>query len=151
MSQTGEPPRHPISSITRITEQFPDARYHEAWSLVTWHPTGILDNERADRVVDFLESGEQPGDKPFHRFTDLNGYGRMRIGLDHIVRIARRRRRYAGPPAKSAFYATRPVSVIISRMYRGTHGWIAHPGLHVPRFGRRGGLAWRAGESAAPA
>ena len=106
-----------MSGITRITEQFSDARYHEAWSLVTWHPAGVLDNERADRVVDFLESEEQPDGKPFHRFTDLNGYGRMRMGLDHIVRIARRRRRYAGPPVKSAFYATRPVSVIISRMY----------------------------------
>jgi hypothetical protein len=106
-----------MSNITRISEQFPDARFHEEWNLVTWHPTGILDNERADRVVDFLESEEQPGDKPFDRFTDLDGYGRVRLGLDHIVRIARRRRRYAGPPVKSALYATRPVSAMISRMY----------------------------------
>lgn len=101
----------------RFIPGFPDACYHETCNLVTWHPSGILDNERADRVVDFLESVEQTGDKPFHRFTDMNGYSRMRIALDHIVRIARRRRHYAGPPVKSAFYATRPVSVIISRMF----------------------------------
>ena len=106
-----------MSGFKSITERFPQARYHEAWSLVTWHPTGVLDNERADRVVDFLESEERPGDKPFHRFTDLDGYGRMRVALDHVVRIARLRRRYAGPPVRSAFYATRTVSVIISRMY----------------------------------
>jgi hypothetical protein len=106
-----------MSSLANISEQFPYARYHPDWNLVTWHPNGVLNNEGADHVVDFLESEEKPGDRPFHRFTDMNGYTRLKIGLDHIVRIARRRRRYAGPPVKSAFYAKRPVSVLIAQMY----------------------------------
>lgn len=105
-----------MSGFTNISEQFPYARYHADWNLLTWHPTGVLDNDRADRVVDFLESEEKP-ELPFHRFTDMNGYTRIKIALDHIVRIARRRRRYGGPPVKSAFYAKRPVSVLIARMY----------------------------------
>lgn len=106
-----------MSGLANISRQFHYASYHADWNLVTWHPTGVLDNERADRMVDFLEAEEKPGDTAFHRFTDMNGYTRLKIGLDHIVRIARRRRRYAGPPVKSAFYAKRPVSVLIARMY----------------------------------
>jgi hypothetical protein len=106
-----------MSGLSNLSDQFPYARYHAGWNLVTWHPNGVLDNERADHVVDFLESEEKTDARPFHRFTDMNGYTRIKIGLDHIVRIARRRRRYAGPPVKSAFYAKRPVSVLIARMY----------------------------------
>lgn len=100
-----------------ISERFPYAQFHPEWSLVTWHPMGVLDNERADQVVEYLEQEEKPDVRPFHRYTDMTGYSRIRIGLDHIVRIALRRKRYAGPPVKSAFYAVRAVSVGVARMF----------------------------------
>jgi hypothetical protein len=100
-----------------LAERFPYARYHADWHLVTWFPEGVLDNEGADRVVEFLESQEKIGGHPFHRYTDMTGFTRMQLGLDHVVRIARRRRRYAGPPVKSAFYAVRLISLSIARMY----------------------------------
>ena len=100
-----------------LREHFPHARFHADWRLVTWFPEGVVDNEQADRVVEFLESQEKIEGHSFHRFTDMTGFTGMQIGLDHVVRIARRRRRYAGPPVKSAFYARRLISLSIARMY----------------------------------
>ena len=42
---------------------------------------------------------------------------RIQISLDHLVRIARRRQRYRGPPVKSAFFAVRLISLCIAKMY----------------------------------
>ena len=101
-----------------LTERYPCARFHADWGLVTWHPTGLLDNARADRVVEFLESTEKLEGRPFNRYTDMTGYTRIQIGLDHIVRLARRRKRgYRGAPVKSGFYAVRLLSLSIAQMY----------------------------------
>jgi hypothetical protein len=101
-----------------ISEVFPWASYHAGWGLVTWHPDGVLDNEGADRVVEFLESREQFDGVPFNRFSDMTGYTQIKLGLDHVVRLARRRRRfYKGPPVKSAIFAVRLISLSIARMY----------------------------------
>jgi hypothetical protein len=78
----------------------------------------VLTDERADAMVDFLESEEQIEGAHFHRFTDMTGYTRIQISLDHVVRLARRRRHgYKGPPVKSAFYAVRLIGLSIARMY----------------------------------
>ncbi len=100
-----------------LTSLFPYAHYHADWNLVTWHPVGELDNTRADRMVEFLEWQEHIGGAYFHRYLDMTGYTRIRIGLDHIVRLARRRRAYRGAPVKSAFYAVRPLMLSIAHMY----------------------------------
>jgi hypothetical protein len=100
-----------------LAERFPHARYHSHLNLVTWFPTGVLDNEGADRILEFLES-EEPVSQPFHRYTDMTGFTRIQIGLDHVVRIARRRKRgYKGPVVKSAFFAVRLISLSVARMY----------------------------------
>lgn len=105
-------------NVAKLTERFPYARYHADWKLVTWFPTGVLDNDRADQVVDFLESEEEIESACFHRYTDMSGYTRIQIGLDHIVRLARRRKKgYKGPPVKSAFFAVRLISLSVARMY----------------------------------
>lgn len=97
----------------------PYARYHTDWRLVTWHPLGILDDEMADRVVEFVETEERIGKNPFHRYTDLAGLTRLQLGLDHVFEIAKRRQRgYGGPPVKSAFYAVRLISLCIARLYQ---------------------------------
>ena len=102
-----------------LTEQFPYAHFHPEWQLVTWHPTGVLDNARADRAVEFLKSEEQIEGASFHRFTDMTGYSRIQISLDHIVRLARRRKEsYKGPPVRSALYALRLITLSVARMYQ---------------------------------
>ena len=100
-----------------VPAECPSARYYPTLRVMTWHPSGVLDNDRADQTIEYLESHELIEKEPFNRYTDMSGYTRMQIGLDHVVRIARRRRRYAGPPVKSAFYAVRLISVQIARMY----------------------------------
>lgn len=65
--------------------------------------------------MDFLELAEKG--QSFHRYTDLTGHSRIEIGLDHVVRIARRRLRYRGPRVKSAFYAVRLISLSVASMY----------------------------------
>jgi hypothetical protein len=104
--------------LDSLAKHFPEARYHPAWRLVAWHPTGPLDNDQVDRIVEFLESQEKIEGEYFNRYTDMTGHTRIKIGLDHIVRIARRRREgYVGAPVKSAFYAVRAISLSIARMY----------------------------------
>jgi hypothetical protein len=103
---------------TELTKRFPYACFHPDWRLLTWYPTGVLDNERADQVIEFLEWAEKSDGMPFSRYTDMTGYSHIQIDLDHIVRLARRRRRYRGPKIKSAFYATRLISLAIARMYQ---------------------------------
>src|SRR4030095_15807099 len=101
-----------------LAERFPYALFHADWRLVTWFPKGVLNNERADRVGEFLESQEKIKGATFHRYTGMTGYSRIQIGLDHVVRLARRRRSgYKGEKVKSAFFAMRLISLSIARMY----------------------------------
>lgn len=102
----------------KLTKLFPQARFHADWQLVTWHPQGVLTEARADRMVEFLETQEPIAGQPFNRFTDMSGYTRIQIGLDHVVRLARHRRQaYRGAPVKSAICAVRIISLTVARMY----------------------------------
>ena len=102
----------------KLAELFPHARFHAHWHLVTWHPLGVLTEQRADRMVELLEAQEPIAGQPFNRFTDMSGFTRIQMGLDHVVRLARRRQQaYRGPPVKSGFYAERVISLTIARMY----------------------------------
>ena len=122
-----------------LAENFPHARFHPEAHLLTWFPSGSLTNERADEVIDFIEAEEAGFGEPFHRFTDMSGYTRIQIGLDHVVRLARRRKRgYKGLPIKSAFYAVRLISVSIARMYEEL---MAGSLIEVRTFRDRGDVA----------
>lgn len=87
-------------------KDFPGMRFHAAAHLVTWHPAGVFDDARADRVVDFLESEERLAGEPFHRFTDFGGLTEIRLTCAHVSQLASRRRAgYAGTErVKSAFF-----------------------------------------------
>ena len=99
--------------------KMPGACYHSDCRLVTWKPLGVLDDELADRIVDFMESEERIVGKPFNRFTDLSGLDRVSISLNHVFQIARRRKAgYRGKKVRSAFYAVRLISITIARMYQ---------------------------------
>ena len=117
MKEPVETENHMLDSA-KLTELFPHVRFHSDWHLMTWHPQGVLTEEQADRMVEFLETLEPIAGQPFNRFTDLSGYTRIQISLDQVVRLARRRRQaYGGPPVKSAFYAVRLISLTIARLY----------------------------------
>lgn len=108
-----QPP--PASTVLNM----PGSHHHSDCRLVTWHLRGVLDDALADRIVEFMESEERIVRKPFHRFTDLSGLDRINIELEHVFKIARRRRKsYPGPKVRSAFYAERLISITIARMYQ---------------------------------
>jgi hypothetical protein len=100
-----------------LTTRFPRACFYPDWSLLTWYPTGILDDKKADRVLEFIELREKIDGQSFNRYTDMTGLTKITTGLGHIVRMARQRHRYTGPPVKSAFYAVRLISLTIAGMY----------------------------------
>ena len=102
-----------------IIKKFPDTRYHADSHLVTWHPDGVFNDKLADRVVEFVETQEQIEHEPFHRYTDLTGFTRIDLHLNHVFNIARRRKQgYRGAPVKSAFFAVRLLGLGIAQMYR---------------------------------
>jgi len=68
--------------------------------------------------VEFIELAEKFERRSFNRYIDMSGFSRIQIGLDHVVRIARRRQRYKGSPVKSAIFAVRLISVNVARMYQ---------------------------------
>jgi len=105
-------------TLAELSRQFPNSRYHADQHIVTWHPDGVLDNDCADRAVAFMELAEKIEGKPFNRYVDMTGHSRIQIDLDHIVRLARRRRSYRGPRVKTAFYAVRLISLTVARMYQ---------------------------------
>jgi hypothetical protein len=108
-----------------LATRFSHACYQADWGLVTWFPEGVLDNDRADWAAEFIELAEKLESRVFNRYIDMSGYSRIQISLDHVVRIARRRHSYEGPPVKSAFFAVPPTSVSVARMYqelmKGSH------------------------------
>jgi hypothetical protein len=103
--------------LDSLAQQFPHARFHRELALLTWHPDGTLDDDHADEALELMEATEPMEEKGFHRYWDMTRYDRIQLNLDHIVRLARRRRRYKGPPVKSAFYAVRLISLNIAHMY----------------------------------
>jgi hypothetical protein len=102
-----------------LLKAFPRSRYHQDFRLLSWQPEGVLDDERADRVVEFLEFEEAKGAAPFHRYTDLSKLSHIQLSLDHVFTMARRRTKsYRGSAVKSAFFAVRLIGLTIAKMYQ---------------------------------
>jgi hypothetical protein len=93
-----------------IRKGFPRTWYHARWRLLTWYPRGVLNEAFADQVIEFIEMEERIQEAPFDRYADLSGLTHIRIGIDHIIHTARRRRKVK-QPAKSALFADNPFGV----------------------------------------
>lgn len=99
-----------------IRKSFPRTWYHPRWKLLTWYPRGVLNEAFADRVIEFIEMEESIQEAPFDRYTDLSGLTQIRIGIDHIIHTARRRRSVR-QPVKTALFADNPMSFGIAHSY----------------------------------
>jgi hypothetical protein len=53
---------------------------------------------------------------PFDRYADLSGLTHIRIGIDHIIHTARRRRTVK-QPVKTALFADNPMSFAVAHSY----------------------------------
>ncbi len=99
-----------------IRKGFPRTWYHRRWRLLTWFPRGVLNEAFADQVIEFIEMEERIQDAPFDRYADLSGLTYIRLGIDHIIHTARRRRKVK-QPVKMALFADNPVSFGVAHSY----------------------------------
>ena len=99
-----------------IRKAFPRTWFHSRWHLLTWYPRGVLNEAFADQVIEFIELEERIQEAPFDRYADLSGLTHIRIGIDHVIHTARRRRRVK-QPAKSALFADNPMTFGVARSY----------------------------------
>lgn len=100
-----------------VTTRFTHACIHADERLLTWHPVGVFDEKVADHILEFLELAEKFEGEPFDRYADLTRISENKIGLGYVVRLARQRRRYKGPPVKSAIHASTVENLTIAHMY----------------------------------
>lgn len=98
---------------------FPGMNYLPDHRLITWHPTGVLDDALADQIVTFIEREEETATRPFDRFTDLEGLLEIRLKVGHAFQIAERRRGVTAgrTPVKSAIVSSKIIGFGIARMY----------------------------------
>jgi hypothetical protein len=99
-----------------IRKAFPCTWFHPRWHLLAWYPRGVLNEAFADQVIEFIEMEESIQEAPFDRYADLSGLTHIRIGIDHIIHTARRRRKVK-QPAKSAFFADNPMIFGVAHSY----------------------------------
>src|SRR4051812_42347492 len=101
-----------------IRKAFPRTWYHPQWRLIQWYPQGVLDENLADQIIEFVELEERIQDAPFDRFTDFSDLSDVRLRMSHVFQTARHRSERK-QPVKSAFFANKPVSFGIAQMYEG--------------------------------
>lgn len=99
-----------------VRKAFPRAWYFPKYQLLAWHPQGVLDDASADEVIEFIEEEERVQEAPFDRYTDLSGLTDIRLKVDHFFDVGERRRK-ASHRVKSAFFADKPVSAFVARMF----------------------------------
>ena len=99
-----------------IRKAFPRTWYHPRWRLLTWYPRGVLNEAFVDQMIEFVEMEERIQDAPFDRHADLSGLSSIRIGIDHVIHTARRRRKVK-QPVKMALFADNPMSFGVAHSY----------------------------------
>jgi len=120
-----------------IRKAFPRTWYHSRWRLLTWFPRGVLNEAFADQVIDFIEMEERIQEAPFDRYADLTGLAQIRIGIDHIIHMARRRRSVK-QPVKMALFADNPAIFSVAHSYELL---MYHAMIEVRAFKQRGAAA----------
>ena len=99
-----------------IRKGFPRTWYHSRWNLLTWYPRGVLNEAFADQVIAFIEMEESIQEAPFDRYLDFSGLTQIRIGIDHIIHTARRRRSVK-QPVKTALFADNAINFGVAHSY----------------------------------
>jgi hypothetical protein len=82
-------------------------------------PTGILDAETTERIVEFIEIKEMDLETGFNRFCDLTRLEGIRLSSHEVMQLAARRRMFNPNDirVKSAFFAVEPLAFGLARMY----------------------------------
>ncbi len=97
----------------------PHVAFHHDLRLMVYRPRGILNEERVNTIIEFLEAEENKKPKPFNRFTDLSKIDAIDLDFHYVFRVSLHRRlTYAShPPVKSAFFVTSEASARIVKIH----------------------------------
>jgi hypothetical protein len=125
-----------LASMTKVPPEFvrkafPRTWYLPRWRLLTWYPRGVLNEAFTDQVIKFIAMEESIQEAPFDRYADLSGLTHIRIGIDHIIHTARRRR-VVKQPVKTALFADNPMSFAVAHSYELLERAAAAKWLEVP-------------------
>ena len=104
------------ASVEYVLKNFPGTRYYPKFKLATWHPRGVLDFALAVKVIEFIEWEEYIQEAPFDRYTDFSSITEIRIGLNSIIELARRRR-LVREPVKSALFGNNRATLEAAQCY----------------------------------
>ena len=93
--------------------------FHEDIDLLVWKPVGVLTQSIVNTILEFLDHHELTRPEPFNRFTDTSALDGMELHPNYVFQIALYRRMIfeRKPPAKSAFYVTKPEIAQIIRIH----------------------------------
>src|SRR5437899_12461107 len=98
----------PIEFTLRSYPRFPGYWYYPKFRLATSYPVGVLTDALADQIIEFIEMQEHDEEELFDRYTDFSGLTKIRLKVNHMFELARRRRS-AREPVNSSCFANRQV------------------------------------------
>jgi hypothetical protein len=86
----------------------PELEFHEDIRLLTYRPTGVLNEQSVDKIVSIIGELEGKLQEPFNRFFDTLGHDEVELNFRYVIRISLYRVLSYGdrPPVKSAILAT---------------------------------------------
>ena len=96
-----------------------DVQFHPDLHLMVFRNRGILDEERVNEVVAFIEQEEDLAERPFNRYSDLSKLDAVDLDFRFVFQISLYRRLVYGnrTPVKSAFYVTSPATTRVVRIH----------------------------------
>lgn len=96
-----------------------DIRFRKDLLLLLWKPRGILDEERVNEIVAFLEAVEERNKQPINRFADLSVLDAVDLNFRFVFDVALGRRLSVKkkPAVKSAFYVTSQATTHYAKLH----------------------------------
>ena len=93
--------------------------FHDDIELLVWKPVGIVTEPIVNTILSFLDHHETTHPRPFNRFTDVSAEEAMELNPEYVFQVALYRRMMFAdqPPAKSAFYVTKPKIAELIRIH----------------------------------
>ena len=96
-----------------------DIRFRKDLLLLLWKPRGILDQERVNEIVAFIEAVEERNKQPINRFADLSVLDAVDLNFRFVFDVALGRRLSVKkkPAVKSAFYVTSQATAHYAKLH----------------------------------
>jgi len=108
-----------LMKVPNEIELPPDVAFDSELALLTYRPTGVLNEAAVNKIIKIIGELEAARQEPFNRFFDTLGQDEVDLNFRYIVHVSLYRRlTYAGrPPVKSAILATDSAIVHYARLH----------------------------------